>query len=147
MTLSSKTQHAIQAMLELALQDSQRLLPLAAISERQSISVSYLEQLFALLRRNGLASARRGPGGGYVLARPAAEITVADIIDAIGAADTTTKAARDSKSLDSDVLWDRLSTRIDDFLAGITLADLLQESTATGGGSETPSIHLISKTA
>ena len=83
MKLSTKGRHAITAMMELAMRDSKGPVTLADISVEQSISVSYLEQLFARLRNNGLVTGMRGPGGGYCLRRPASEITIAEILSAV----------------------------------------------------------------
>jgi len=83
MKLSTKGRHAITAMMELALRHSSGPVTLADISVEQSISVSYLEQLFARLRNHGLVTGMRGPGGGYCLRRPATEITIAEILSAV----------------------------------------------------------------
>src|ERR1700741_2254327 len=80
---SSKARYAVAALVDLACQPAHQPTTLAAIAKRQEISVSYLEQLFARLRAGGLIKSVRGPGGGYVLARPAAEITIADIYAAV----------------------------------------------------------------
>ena len=81
MRLTAKGRYAVSAMLDLALHDGEGPISLADISERQDISLSYLEQLFSKLRRNGLVSSVRGPGGGYTLSRGAEQIFVAEIID------------------------------------------------------------------
>ena len=83
MKLSTKGRHAITAMMELALRHNNGPVTLADISVEQSISVSYLEQLFARLRNHGLVTGMRGPGGGYCLRRPATEITIAEILSAV----------------------------------------------------------------
>ncbi len=83
MKLSTKGRYAVMAMVDLAAQNSDRPIALAEIAERQDISLSYLEQLFAKLRRGGLVASVRGPGGGYRLARPAEETRIADIILAV----------------------------------------------------------------
>lgn len=80
MRLTTKGRFAVTAMIDLGLRQAAGPVTLAAISQRQQISLSYLEQLFGKLRRNGLVESTRGPGGGYTLGRPAEEITVADII-------------------------------------------------------------------
>ena len=81
MKLSTKGRHAITAMMELALHQKIGPVTLADISSQQSISISYLEQLFAKLRQHGLVTGMRGPGGGYFLARPASEITIARVLN------------------------------------------------------------------
>ena len=80
MRLTTKGRFAVTAMIDLALRQNNGPVTLAAISQRQQISLSYLEQLFGKLRRHQLVESTRGPGGGYTLGRKAAEITVADII-------------------------------------------------------------------
>ncbi len=84
MRLSTKGRYAVTAMLDLAIHHGEGAMTLAGISEAQGISLSYLEQLFARLRKNGLVEGIRGPGGGYQLSRPPNEISVAHVIDAIG---------------------------------------------------------------
>ncbi len=125
MKLSTKGRHAITAMMELALRDSQGPVTLADISVEQSISVSYLEQLFARLRNHGLVTGMRGPGGGYCLRRPASEITIAEILSAV---DDAMPARREripgEEWPQSVIMWNRLSARIYDYLDGLTLADV-----------------------
>lgn len=131
MKLSTKGRYAVTAMLDLALHENRGPVILADISQGQGISLSYLEQLFARLRRARLVTGVRGPGGGYRLARPAQAITVADIIvavddngDALGSHEGKLNGAH---CLTHD-LWSELSAQIYDFLNGITLADLASES-------------------
>jgi Rrf2 family iron-sulfur cluster assembly transcriptional regulator len=127
MTLSTKGRHAVTAMMELALRHDQGPVTLADISAQQSISISYLEQLFARLRQQKLVTGMRGPGGGYCLARQAGEITIADILGAVD-----DMARRDESSLStgeipgSMVMWQRLSNRVYDYLDSITLADAVE---------------------
>ena len=83
MKLTTKGRYAVTAMLDLALHAQENPVPLADISQRQGISLSYLEQLFAKLRKKGLVDSARGPGGGYRLSRAAGEIPVAEVITAI----------------------------------------------------------------
>ncbi len=128
MRLSTKGQHAVTAMLDLALNARHGPVALADISQSQGISLSYLEQLFAHLRRRGLVEGVRGPGGGYRLARPPREISMARIVAAVdgpGAARTATPGA-DEQPATRD-LWTVLSQRIYDFLDAITLADFLEQ--------------------
>lgn len=132
MKLSTKGRYAVTAMMDLALHETRGPVTLADISRCQGISLSYLEQLFAGLRRRGLVSGVRGPGGGYRLARPAGEITVADVIVAVDEnVDATRCRGRENcqngeRCLTHD-LWSELSARIYSFLDGITLADLAAE--------------------
>ena len=143
MKLSTKGRYAITAMMELALHHKDGPVTLADISAEQSVSVSYLEQLFAQLRKHGLVTGLRGPGGGYCLRRGAGEISIAEILRAVDesskqvsrpAAEGETEAPR-GQSL---ILWDQLSHRIYDYLDGITLADAitLQEAPISGESSE-----------
>lgn len=129
MKLSTKGRYAVTAMMDLALHESQGPVTLADVSRCQGISLSYLEQLFARLRRHKLVKGVRGPGGGYRLGRPASEITVADVIVAVdeNIDATRCRGRRDchngSACLTHD-LWSELSQQIYSFLAGITLAEL-----------------------
>lgn len=130
MRLTTKGRYAVTAMLDLALHAHKGPVSLGDISERQSISVSYLEQLFAKLRKGALVSSVRGPGGGYQLAHPASDIYVADIIDAV---DESVDATRCGGQGDcqkgvtclTHELWSDLSEQIHHFLANISLQELL----------------------
>lgn len=121
-------------MLDLALHRDQGPINLADVSARQGISLAYLEQLFARLRRQGLVASARGPGGGYLLGRGPAEISVADVIQAVDESVDTTRCAGQKncqgqeRCLTHD-LWEELSHQITSFLGGITLADLVQRRT------------------
>ena len=129
MKLSTKGRHAITAMMELALRHSNGPVTLADISMEQSISVSYLEQLFARLRNHGLVTGMRGPGGGYCLRRPAAEITIAEILSAV---DDAMPARREripgEEWPQSVIMWNQLSARIYDYLNDLTLADAVNQN-------------------
>lgn len=130
MRLTSKGRYAVTAMLDVALHKDNGPVPLADISERQGISLSYLEQLFARLRRSGIVSSVRGPGGGYQLGRAANDISVAAVIHAV---DESIDATRCQGKSDchggtrclTHSLWSDLSDRIDEFLSAITLAELV----------------------
>lgn len=122
MKLSTKGRHAVTAMMELGLREPEGPVTLAAIAETQGISMSYLEQLFARLRRHGLVTGARGPGGGYRLAQPMASITVATVVMAVDEAGSA--AAHSDQRCLTHELWQDLSGRIESFLDGITLADL-----------------------
>jgi len=129
MKLSTKGRHAITAMMELALRHNKGPVTLADISAEQSISVSYLEQLFARLRNHDLVTGMRGPGGGYCLRRPAAEITIAEIL---GAVDDAMPARREripgEEWPQSVVMWNQLSARIYDYLNDLTLAEAVNQN-------------------
>lgn len=122
------------AMLDLALHYAQGAVTLSEIAGRQGISLSYLEQLFARLRRSGLVDSVRGPGGGYNLALAPGEISIAEIILAINENIDATRCGGD-KNCDGEerclthYLWEDLSQRIHEFLSGITLADLVNKPT------------------
>lgn len=133
MKLTSKGRYAVTAMLDVALHSDKGPVPLADISERQEISLSYLEQLFARLRREKLVSSIRGPGGGYLLGRKAEDIAVGEVIKAV---DETVDATRCHGQADcqnghrclTHNLWEDLSYRIEAFLDGISLGELVSNS-------------------
>lgn len=134
MKLSTKGRYAVTAMMDLAIHNNVGPVTLADISRCQGISLSYLEQLFAKLRKKGLVEGLRGPGGGYRLARPAEQVTVADIISAV---DEKLDATRCSGREDcqggrrclTHELWSDLSQQIFTFLQGITLAQFVERPT------------------
>ena len=131
MRLTTKGRYAVTAMLDLALHAQSGPVSLADISERQGISLSYLEQLFAKLRRRSLVTSVRGPGGGYQLSREMAAIDVAQVIDAVNESVDATRCQGLGGCHEGDVclthhLWCGLSDRIHEFLSGISLADLVQ---------------------
>lgn len=130
MRLTTKGRYAVTAMLDLSLNYGMGAITLADISERQGISLSYLEQLFARLRKQGLVSSSRGPGGGYRLSRTASDITVLDVISAVDEkVDTTQCEGRQNCQGDeqclSHELWQSLSDQIRVYLDGITLAEVV----------------------
>jgi Rrf2 family iron-sulfur cluster assembly transcriptional regulator len=130
MKLTTKGRYAVTAMLDLALRYDKGAVTLADIAKRQGISLSYLEQLFAKLRRSGLVDSVRGPGGGYTLAMEPNKISVAEIIVAINENIDATRCGGEKNCHGDETclthqLWEDLSTRIHDFLKGITLGDLV----------------------
>ena len=132
MRFTTKGLFAVTAMIDLALRCSKGPVTLAGISERQEISLSYLEQLFGKLRRRGLVDSVRGPGGGYCLARPLAEITVAEIICAVDEPLDTTQCGGKENCRDEDRcmthdLWSTLNRKIHDYLSSVTLAELVSK--------------------
>jgi len=132
MKLTTKGRYAVTAMLDLALHASSSPVPLADISKRQGISLSYLEQLFSKLRRNELVTSARGPGGGYRLSRSADEIVVADIIQAIDENMNATSCGgmadcHNGEPCLTHELWVELSTQIHAFLCGISLGKLVRD--------------------
>lgn len=135
MKLTSKGRYAVTAMLDVALHTDAGPVPLADISERQEISLSYLEQLFARLRKQGLVTSVRGPGGGYLLGKEAQAISVGDVISAVDeSVDATrcggasTGGCQGGKRCLTHTLWSDLSQRIEEFLHGISLAELVTKS-------------------
>ncbi|RMP54741.1 Iron-sulfur cluster assembly protein transcriptoinal regulator IscR [Pseudomonas savastanoi pv. retacarpa] len=130
MRLTTKGRYAVTAMLDLALHAQNGPVSLADISERQGISLSYLEQLFAKLRRGNLVSSVRGPGGGYQLSRDMKGIQVAQVVDAVNESVDATRCQGlgDCHAGDTCLtrhLWCDLSQQIHEFLSGISLADLV----------------------
>jgi Rrf2 family iron-sulfur cluster assembly transcriptional regulator len=131
MRLSTKGRYAVTAMLDLAIHHEDGPVTLADISENQGISLSYLEQLFARLRRRGLVEGLRGPGGGYRLSRRPQDISVAEVITAIGEGIDATlcEGSRDCQEGEECLthqLWTKLGQEIFDFLDGITLASFIE---------------------
>ncbi len=130
MRLTTKGRYAVTAMIDLTLHAKSKPISLAEISGRQSISLSYLEQLFSKLRQSGLVMSVRGPGGGYRLAIPSEEIFVAQIINAVNESIDTTSCQGKGDCQGGDIclthsLWQDLSVQIHEFLNGISLADLV----------------------
>jgi len=133
MKLSTKGRYAVMAMADLAASGEDRPVPLGDIASRQEISLSYLEQLFAKLRRAGLVKSVRGPGGGYRMARPLEETRVADIMLAVEEPVDVTRCQHQAKGcMDggrrcvTHDLWDELGRHIHLFLNGVTLEDVIQ---------------------
>lgn len=131
MRLTTKGRYAVTAMLDLALHVERGPISLADISTRQGISLSYLEQLFAKLRRGELVTSVRGPGGGYLLSRPGSAISIAEVVAAVneGMDATGCQGAADCQSGETCLthyLWCDLSDQIQQFLGGITLASLIE---------------------
>ena len=130
MRLTTKGRYAVTAVLDLAIHQDKGPVSLAAISGRQDISLSYLEQLFSKLRRNGIVNSTRGPGGGYTLKRTAEEITISDIIVAIDES-CQVASCEDNDSCQGTYqclthdLWQEISSEIRDFLDGISLAEVI----------------------
>ena len=139
MRLTTKGRFAVTAMIDLALRSGAGPVALAAISQRQHISLSYLEQLFGKLRRHELVESTRGPGGGYSLGRKAEEITVADIIvavdeplDATGCGGKGDCMGEDSGKCMTHDLWAGLNAKMIEFLDSVTLKKLVDEQIAKG---------------
>ncbi|MGQ9658750.1 MAG: Fe-S cluster assembly transcription factor [Thermochromatium sp.] len=137
MRLTTKGRYAVTAMLDLALHQGQGPIALADIAQRQGISLSYLEQLFAKLRKRGLVTSVRGPGGGYHLARPPAAIHIAEVITAVDERVDTTgcggahNCQNNGPCLTHD-LWCDLSDRIYEYLSQINLQTLVDQHNRAG---------------
>lgn len=133
MRLTTKGRYAVTAMLDLAFHSQMKPVTLTEIAARQTISLSYLEQLFARLRRAGMVKGVRGPGGGYKLCRKTSDINVAEIIIAVDESLDSSKCGgeancqKDQACLTHD-LWMGLSEQIRDYLEDISLADLLEKN-------------------
>ena len=138
MRLTTKGRFAVTAMIDLGLRQGNGPVTLAAISQRQQISLSYLEQLFGKLRRNALVESTRGPGGGYTLARIPAEITVADIITSVDEPMDATQCGGKENCLGEGVrcmthdLWTSLNVRMVEYLDSVTLQKLVDDQLAKG---------------
>ena len=132
MRLTTKGRFAVTAMLDLAIHSPHGAVKLNAISERQQISLSYLEQLFSKLRRASLVESIRGPGGGYILAGSADQINIAQIIaaaeDSLDATQCSSKAnCHNGTPCLTHQLWEDLNHTINDYLSGITLQSVLNQ--------------------
>lgn len=134
MKLSTKGRYAVMAMVDIGLAASSDPVSLAEIAGRQEISQEYLEQLFLKLRRAGLVDSARGPGGGYRLARPPADIAVSDIIAAVDEPVKVTRCEGDAvegcvkgERCCTHDLWQSLGRQMQNFLAAITLEDVVQK--------------------
>jgi len=138
MRLTTKGRFAVTAMIDLALRQNNGPVTLAAISQRQQISLSYLEQLFGKLRRHELVESTRGPGGGYTLGRKASDITVADIIVSVDEHIDATQCGGKENCLGegnrcmTHDLWSQLNAKMVDFLDSVSLQSLVDEQIAKG---------------
>jgi Rrf2 family iron-sulfur cluster assembly transcriptional regulator len=135
MRLTTKGRFAVTAMMDVAMHGTKGPVTLAAVSERQKISLSYLEQLFGKLRRHGLVDSVRGPGGGYNLARSSDKISVAEVIVAVDEPIDATQCGgkencQDDKRCMTHELWSALNDHIFSFLQGVTLGELVRQHLA-----------------
>jgi Rrf2 family transcriptional regulator, iron-sulfur cluster assembly transcription factor len=141
MRLTTKGRFAVTAMIDLALRETHGPVTLAGISQRQKISLSYLEQLFGKLRRFNIVESTRGPGGGYTLARKSEEISVADIIVAVdepldatqcgGKGNCHTDEENQGHCMTHD-LWSSLNSKMVEYLSSVSLRDLVQQQAGRG---------------
>lgn len=141
MRLTTKGRFAVTAMIDLAMRQTQGPVTLAGISQRQNISLSYLEQLFGKLRRFNIVDSTRGPGGGYTLARGGEEITVADIIVAVDEPLDATQCGGKGNCHGQDEhhgqcmthdLWTNLNLKMVEYLESVTLQDLVSQQESRG---------------
>ena len=144
MRLTTKGRFAVTAMVDLAMRGGRSPVTLLGISERQKISLSYLEQLFGKLRRNKIVDSVRGPGGGYCLARPSDKITIADIVLAVDEPLDATKCGgkgncHDERQCLTHNLWMGLNEKIYGYLASVTLQGLV-DSQGKGDSAVAPII-------
>lgn len=154
MRLTTKGRFAVTAMIDLALRSNNGPVALAAISQRQQISLSYLEQLFGKLRRHELVESTRGPGGGYSLGRKAEEISVADIItavdepiDATGCGGKGSCMGEEAGQCMTHELWSNLNAKMIEYLGSIHLRKLVDDQLAKGISiEEAPIKRAISST-
>ena len=152
MRLTTRGKHAVTALTDLALHSHGQPVALPSISARQGISLSHLEDIFSALRRAGLVRSIRGPGGGYTLARPASEVSVADIVKAsdramaeqVDEAGNNLREDSPSGKMTAE-LWTSFHSRVLDYLQSVTVADLVaQQSSQSGEIAQTTSPRLSS---
>ncbi len=133
MKLSTKGRYAVTAMFDIALHHDEGPVSLSDIAERQGISLSYLEQLFTNLRKQGLVKSTRGPGGGYSLALDSAQIAIADVIEAVDENVDATRCGGSENCQNHErclthELWENLSNQIRSYLSNISLAQAVRET-------------------
>ena len=133
MKLTTKGRFAVTAMLDIALSQKNGPVTLLSVSERQSISLSYLEQLFSKLRQKGVVESTRGPGGGYKITRPCSEISIKEIIAAVDEKVDATQCngrgdCHDGKQCITHNLWISVNLKVLDYLGGLTLQDAIDSN-------------------
>jgi Rrf2 family transcriptional regulator, iron-sulfur cluster assembly transcription factor len=135
MRVGSKGRYAVIALIDVARYSDGGPVALAEVAERQKISLSYLEQLFSMLRRSGLVVSSRGPGGGYRLQRPAGDISIGDVFRAVE--ETANGQDREWPGMTGVTagLWSALDEHIRDFLEGVTVSDVMAGRMANGAAS------------
>ena len=147
MLISTKGRYGLRSMADLVMNAQEKPVPLREIAERQGISESYLEQVFALLRKAGLVNAVRGSYGGYILARPADQITVGEVLQALEGPLSLAYCAQIGNPLECDKeescltmpFWKELSAKMEEVMFSITLRDLVaKEKTPSGADRERP---------
>ena len=141
MRLTTKGRYAVTAMLDLAHHSNIKPVTLTDIATRQTISLSYLEQLFSRLRRSGMVAGVRGPGGGYKLSKPADEITISEVILAVDEQVDLTNCESKANCHNNEPclthdLWMGLSEVVRNYLDGVTLGDILAENSQDKNGEQ-----------
>ena len=149
MRLTTKGRFAVTAMIDVTMYGTRGPVTLAAVSERQKISLSYLEQLFGKLRRHGLVESVRGPGGGYNLARSAENVSVADVILAVDEPIDATQCGglencHDDRRCMTHELWAALNAHIMEFLRSVSLAELVRQQQPKNGDVAVLQDHRLS---
>lgn len=133
MRISTKGRHAVMAMVDFARHGTERPVPLADVAQRQMISLSYLEQLVAKLKKNGLVKSMRGPGGGYLLAHEPRLITIQQVVNAVDVSTGRDRPVFEGENLTArqmtDHLWQMVGEEVQKYLASVTLADVLSKKT------------------
>lgn len=152
MRLTTKGRYAVTAVLDLALNSKDKPVNLSDISERQAISLSYLEQLFSKLRKSEIVKSVRGPGGGYLLNSSKDEISVAHIINAVNESIELSRCdgranCHDGKQCLTHNLWVDLSFRINDFLDNISIGELIRQNERQAAESSIQTAKTIEVTA
>ena len=141
MRVGSKGRYAVTAVIFLAKQDKKMPMPLVEIAKLHEISLSYLEQLFAKLRRQGLVKSVRGPGGGYFLSRPAEKILISDVVAAVEEPTIRERRSATKSELDGSetlALWDALGNQVYGFLSSVSVADVCERRIES---AETPRLQ------
>ncbi|MFM2426842.1 MAG: HTH-type transcriptional regulator IscR [Pseudomonadota bacterium] len=136
MRLSTKSRFAVTAMIDMGMRQHQGPVSLAAISQRQHISISYLEQIFSKMRQHGLVESTRGPGGGYTLHRDTQHISVADIIYAVNSPDRkedVSDEAAQNGYVSTEELWSHLNQKMEDHMQSISLHSLIATQLSKAG--------------
>ncbi len=129
MRISTKGRHAVMAMVDFAKHGGERPVPLADVAQRQMISLSYLEQLVAKLKKNGLVKSMRGPGGGYILAHELQNISIQQIVSAVDSTAGRERPVFEGENLTArqltEQLWQDISEEVQNYLRAVTLDDVL----------------------
>jgi Rrf2 family iron-sulfur cluster assembly transcriptional regulator len=151
MKLNTKSRMAVAAILDVAVHGTEKPVALAGVSERQDISLSYLEQLFRMLREQGFVQSSRGPGGGYRLNKRLSAISVADIVDAVDKKSDSngcqiSENGHTENSCHAHKLWSRVDEHLQQYLRTVTLESILEEAKTTSyapAAEATPAVPFV----